>query len=357
MGKILLAEAVHCEHSGAYGYEPSHQVGRQLADELRVYPYYNRPWTHIYRAKDPSIAKEIAIRQQQACDNWNIGYGQATRDGYRTQLLKVNYDPSKIKTACDCDCSSLTCTNTYVTLLCHGIKTTITGFENTTSMPKAFDGAKAYFDNVIDEINLGTGEGLKVGDIVLRSPAAHTAVVCYVEDSPTTSYIYQGLDYAPVFNPKYYSDKYADLKKAFGDNEKSLFTHFCDYGMKEGRQACTDFNVHEYKAMYADLRAAFGDDLPKYYRHYLVHGISEHRRGTLPTPVIPVTGKTATPNTTMNVRLNPSLQAMSIGYADKGVAYAVIDTTNAEGRDWVKIKIKGDKIGWMSANPTYVTVK
>jgi len=91
-------------------------------------------------------------------------------------------------------------------------------------------------------------------------------------------YVNAGLNYSLVFNPTYYSNKYADLKKAFGSDEKKLFKHFIDYGMIEGRQASSNFNVRAYKNNYEDLRKAFGDNLPKYYRHYIEFGYTEKRK-------------------------------------------------------------------------------
>ena len=95
-----------------------------------------------------------------------------------------------------------------------------------------------------------------------------------------SSYLFNGLDYSPVFDPKYYSNKYADLKKVFGTNEKSLFNHFCSYGMKQGRQAIITFNVQKYKQNYKDLQKAFGSNLPLYYRHYIEYGKKEGRKAT-----------------------------------------------------------------------------
>lgn len=91
-------------------------------------------------------------------------------------------------------------------------------------------------------------------------------------------YVKNGLDYAPVFSPSYYSNKYPDLKSAFGTDETKLFNHFIEYGMKEGRQAIATFNVMAYRDNYADLRKAFGDNLPKYYIHYIEFGIKEKRK-------------------------------------------------------------------------------
>jgi len=91
-------------------------------------------------------------------------------------------------------------------------------------------------------------------------------------------FVFDGLDYSRVFDPVYYADRYPDLKKAFGTNPTTLFQHFCAFGMKEGRIACSAFNVNVYKNRYADLRNAFGSNLPLYYRHYVTNGYSEQRK-------------------------------------------------------------------------------
>lgn len=93
-------------------------------------------------------------------------------------------------------------------------------------------------------------------------------------------YVYNGLEYSLVFNPNYYSNKYTDLKKAFGTNADQLFNHFCTYGMKEGRQAISTFNVKKYKSYYDDLQKAFGSNLPLYYKHYIEYGKKEKRKAT-----------------------------------------------------------------------------
>lgn len=90
-------------------------------------------------------------------------------------------------------------------------------------------------------------------------------------------YYLNGVDYTRVFNPTWYAANHADVKQALGTTTKALFTHFCNYGMKEGRQGNADFNVNVYKSKYADLRNAFGNDLPAYYKHYVQYGYKENR--------------------------------------------------------------------------------
>ena len=105
-------------------------------------------------------------------------------------------------------------------------------------------------------------------------------VTCWIDVASVKQkqYIYDNVDYAKVFDPVYYSNKYSDLKKAFGTDENKLFNHFVNYGMKESRQAISTFNVVAYKNYYVDLQKAFGTNMPKYYWHYCVQGYKENRK-------------------------------------------------------------------------------
>ena len=95
----------------------------------------------------------------------------------------------------------------------------------------------------------------------------------------TGIFIYNGLDYAPVFHPDYYVNQYPDLKQAFGTNAQLAFQHFVNNGIQEGRTASPYFSVTTYRDRYADLQAAFGNNLPLYVQHYLTTGINEGRSG------------------------------------------------------------------------------
>lgn len=97
--------------------------------------------------------------------------------------------------------------------------------------------------------------------------------------SERPSAIYNGVDYAPVFDAEYYLNKYSDLKAAFGNDYSAALNHFITFGIKEGRQACDDFNIDVYKGNYADLRKAFGNNNGAYVAHYLEYGLKEGRDG------------------------------------------------------------------------------
>lgn len=91
------------------------------------------------------------------------------------------------------------------------------------------------------------------------------------------NYIYNGVDYSPVFNGAYYISKYSDIKVAYGNDYAKAFSHFCKCGMNEGRQGSADFNVMAYRDRYPDLYSAFGSNLLAYYRHYCENGKKEGR--------------------------------------------------------------------------------
>lgn len=91
--------------------------------------------------------------------------------------------------------------------------------------------------------------------------------------------VYNGVDYALVFDYKYYYNKYSDLQRVLGNKPEVLLNHFVNSGMKEGRQAIATFDVKYYKSRYADLQRAFGTDNVSYYKHYINNGHKEGRRG------------------------------------------------------------------------------
>ena len=100
---------------------------------------------------------------------------------------------------------------------------------------------------------------------------------CIINPSVNEGFWLYGYDYAPVFDPEYYANKYADLEAAFGHDPNKLWQHFIMFGMNELRQASEQFNPIYYKSHYPDLVGAYGDNNPMYYFHYVAFGINEGR--------------------------------------------------------------------------------
>lgn len=106
-----------------------------------------------------------------------------------------------------------------------------------------------------------------------------TAIAKYYGLQKGTGTVYNGIDYAAVYDFNYYISKYSDIKNAYGNNPSAALQHFVDYGMREGRQGIANFNVNTYKNRYVDLRNAYGSDLKSYYLHYIQNGQKEGRSG------------------------------------------------------------------------------
>ena len=82
------------------------QAGDQTSDEWAIIGWYNRPWNVMLRHPDQRVQNDLAYLGRAAAQNDNIGYDQNQRTTYWTQLQKAGYDPAKITTKCEADCSS-----------------------------------------------------------------------------------------------------------------------------------------------------------------------------------------------------------------------------------------------------------
>lgn len=89
--------------------------------------------------------------------------------------------------------------------------------------------------------------------------------------------VYQGIDYADVYDFNYYIEHNSDIKKLYENDDIKALEHFVQFGMNEGRQGCEDFNVKAYYNNYADLRNAYGSSYSLYYLHYINWGKKEGR--------------------------------------------------------------------------------
>ena len=100
-----------------------------------------------------------------------------------------------------------------------------------------------------------------------------------------------GTDYSPVYDFDFYTSNNGDVLSAFTTvkgglrfvDDASVLRHFVSCGMAEGRRGSDSFDVYGYRNRYADLRKAFGQNLKSYYIHYLNCGIKEGRNGASAT--------------------------------------------------------------------------
>ena len=107
--KYILSKSPHyISNSGKDENNTYHggKAGDQSGHEWELKKWYSRPWTVVLRWPDINVGLLIARLSCAAALNNKIGYDQWQRDTYWKELQKVGYDPSKIVTACEEDCTA-----------------------------------------------------------------------------------------------------------------------------------------------------------------------------------------------------------------------------------------------------------
>ena len=84
------------------------RAGDQNGKEVSTQSWYKhkKGW-RVLRCKNADKAEKIAHAMQAACDNANIGYDQYQRLSLYNFAKRVDFDPTRIKTPCETDCSAL----------------------------------------------------------------------------------------------------------------------------------------------------------------------------------------------------------------------------------------------------------
>ena len=311
---VKIGSARSDEYGGS-GWDGRAKAGDQKSgNEVSTQDWYlhSKGWV-VIRAKDASIREKIAYAMQRACDNNNVGYDQSERDTAWNWCAKHNnWDPGAINTPVETDCSSL------VKLCCRyaGI-TNISGYFNTTVETQKLKDT-GYFDVLTDTKYTNSSDYLLRGDILNTKTQGHTVVVLSNGAKAQVvkgTYVYNGVCYDDEFDPKFYADKYADLKKAFGYDAAKLLQHWVTYGKKEGRVAIASKEV----------------------------------------PVVVASG-TGVAKTDMNVRTGSSTKDEIIGLVKKGETVKIVETLS---NGWLKIVWSKAKAGYAyvsNRNNAYFTV-
>lgn len=82
------------------------KAGDQTGHEAELKKWYKRPWTVVLRYPDQFVALTIAQESIAMCLNDKVGYDQGQRKTYWNALKEAGYDPRKITTACEEDCTA-----------------------------------------------------------------------------------------------------------------------------------------------------------------------------------------------------------------------------------------------------------
>lgn len=140
------------------------KAGDQTGKEVVKQDFYDADWHIVYRPKEVAIAKQMAKGAEAIAKNDHFGYSQSERYTGYEESRKVNFDFTKVTTACAFDCSSMVMT----LIRSAGIDIKRELFTWNMDAPMMQTGQ-------FDKIPYTKGMALKVGDIVLKT--GHVVIV------------------------------------------------------------------------------------------------------------------------------------------------------------------------------------
>lgn len=142
------------------------QAGDQTGKEWQLIPWYSKPWKYILRHPIPNVRALLADLAKKAALNDFIGYDQNQRTTYERELKRADYDPSKIDTPCEADCSAGVIANVKAAgVLLGDDKLKNCSATYTGNMKSGLE--KAGFDVLTDRKYLDSSNYLLAGDILL----------------------------------------------------------------------------------------------------------------------------------------------------------------------------------------------
>ena len=104
MMAVKVGSARIDENGKTHGGKAGDQNGKEVSTQAW---YRHKKGWRVLRCKSADKAEKIARAMQAACDNANIGYDQYQRDTLYNLAKTVDFDPGRVKTPCETDCSAL----------------------------------------------------------------------------------------------------------------------------------------------------------------------------------------------------------------------------------------------------------
>lgn len=166
MATVYVGGASIDERGKAKGGEAGNQTGRELRKQ--AWYLHSKGW-RVFRAKNAVRAKEIAEDMRKAIANKKIGYDQGQRNTLYNLASKVGFDCSKVKTACETDCSAL------VRVCCAYAGIMLPNFTTPTEPAKLLDSGE--FVELTGDKYTKQSQYLRTGDILVTKTQGHTVVV------------------------------------------------------------------------------------------------------------------------------------------------------------------------------------
>lgn len=157
------------------------QAGDQTGKEICIRSWYNKPWNVVIRFKLPAMRQKLADFMRKVANNPYVGYDQQNRNSLLQYARNVGYDPSKINTPCEGDCSS-TVTVGCIYAGLQEKQLVINGNCATTRTLRNLLKNTGMVDIYMEKDYTAKTDNLLVGDILL-SEGHHVAVVVEIERS------------------------------------------------------------------------------------------------------------------------------------------------------------------------------
>lgn len=147
------------------------QAGDQTKKEVCIRTWYNGGWNVVLRPKTKELAEKSAKFVEDICANDFVGYDQNGRNGLYKYAKEVNFDGTKIKTKCECDCSSFM----HTAAIAGGANIAYGTNGATTRTMRSKFAASGKYEILTDSKYLTSDKYLKRGDIMVKE-GSHTVM-------------------------------------------------------------------------------------------------------------------------------------------------------------------------------------
>lgn len=166
--------AIKIGHSSIneYGKITGGREGDQTGREVVIAKWYYGGWNLMLRPKTSELAEKSAKFVEQICANNNVGYCQNGRNSLYKYAKAVNFDGTKIKNKCECDCSSFM----HVSAIAGGANISYGSNGATTRTLRTVLGKSGYYEIYTDSKYLTSDKYLKRGDILVKE-GSHTVMI------------------------------------------------------------------------------------------------------------------------------------------------------------------------------------
>ncbi len=163
---VMIGSARIDENGNTHGGRAGDQNGREVS--AQAWYRHKKGW-RVLRCTDEARAEKIARAMQAACDNANIGYDQYQRDTLYNAAKPLGFDPARVDTPCETDCSAL------VRVCCAYAGIPVDNFRTTNEAGVLL--RSGAFTELKESRYTDQSAYLRRGDILVTRTQGHTVVV------------------------------------------------------------------------------------------------------------------------------------------------------------------------------------